>query len=140
LPYLLKTYNILAFITAILYVLLLSQVLPKFAGMGHILVTRFSTQGVQLLGLSLAIMVWCAFTAWELHRTNIVQTHYAINIAYFCVKFIFLGPAATLAMMWKWHEIAMERSRGRDMARIPRADQHGQSRVNIQKPGAVGRS
>ncbi|KAJ5440513.1 Monooxygenase FAD-binding [Penicillium cf. griseofulvum] len=113
LPHLIKTYNILIFITATLHILILCQLGLLDLTTGSVAAVAFSYEGVQLMVLSLVIMVWCFFITWDLRRVRILQTHWLSDMSCYFMAGLFLGPAATLISMWKAREVAMEDSRRR---------------------------
>jgi hypothetical protein len=113
LPHLIKTYNILIFITATLHILIVSQLGVLNLATGSVAAVAFSYEGVQFMVLSFVIMVWCFFTTWDLRRVRIIQTHWLSDMSCYFMAGLFLGPAATLISMWKLREIAMEDSRKR---------------------------
>ncbi|KAL1983463.1 hypothetical protein VTN96DRAFT_10284 [Rasamsonia emersonii] len=67
-----------------------------------------------LSSLSLTILTWCLFTAWDLRRVNIVENDILLRRAWLAVVIgsAVVGPAATLAATWWWREREMERARG----------------------------
>lgn len=110
-PHLLRTYNILTVACATFHVLTVSQLFPHFLKTDFVTTALFTGEVLQLMALSLAIIAWCSFTIWDLHRTHIIHTRPFADIIFCCVTCLLLGPAATLARTWKRREIALEESR-----------------------------
>ncbi|KAJ6170735.1 Monooxygenase FAD-binding [Penicillium canescens] len=112
-PYLLRTYNILTLACATIHLLNVSQMVLQFWTKGLAANFVFSRDLVQFMVLSIAIIVWCFFTTWDLHRTHITQTYFSSDIVYCCVAVLFIGPTATMLSTWKAREVALESSRRR---------------------------
>lgn len=63
--------------------------------------------------LGLAILAWCYFVLWDLHRVNIMETPLPTALILVLLGSVLLGPSATLAALWRWREGTMEACRKR---------------------------
>lgn len=111
-PYLSQFYNLAFFFTSMLHLIVGSRILA-YAWDARALKEMTYSPGVQSACLGTTIMIWCVFTAWDLRRTNAIQTPLFIVIPSLLLGSVCFGPAAVLIGVWKWREIALERARKR---------------------------
>lgn len=111
--YLSRFYNFVFLLTSTLHIVIASRVLPHIPDVAAVKEIVLSSEGVQLGCLVSAILIWSAFTVWDLRRTNILQTPLFLTVLAVLLGAACFGPAATLIGLWKWREGALERSRRR---------------------------
>jgi len=107
-PYLSQFYNLAFLFTSMLHIIVGSRILA------YVWIKEMTySPGLQSACLVTTIMIWCVFTAWDLRRTNAIQTPLSIVIPSLLLGYMCFGPAAVLIGVWKWREIALERTRKR---------------------------
>lgn len=66
---------------------------------------------LKMISVTMAIVVWCAFTAWDLRRVNLTKISPIVVLILSIVGSVILGPGSVLAALWMWREQALQHGR-----------------------------
>ena len=109
--YLSRLFAMLCLCTSTAHLVFVSKMWELF-GSSPLNLEMFLTPGWLQLGcLTLTVIVWCSFVAWDMRRVNLTQASPVLALLGAVIGCIFLGPAAVLAALWKWREPVLERGR-----------------------------
>lgn len=107
-----RFYNVLFLFTSAAHLVLLSQFIPNFVTIVIADLTfNLSSEWVEIGSLTLAIVAWSLFTAWDMKRVNLTQISLPVVFLGSLVGSVLLGPATVLVGLWWWREYPLERGR-----------------------------
>lgn len=108
LKYIKHFFSIMFLVSSTTHLLFVSMILPVFS-----FSMALSPGLIQIGRLSLVIVVWCTFVAWDMRRMNLIQVPLPFILLGILIDSFALGPAAALASFWKWRESVWEKGRQR---------------------------
>lgn len=66
---------------------------------------------LSIASLSVTIVLWCTFTAWDLRRVNLTKISPVLVFLASATGAVVFGPGAVLSSLWMWREQALQRGR-----------------------------
>ena len=113
LPYLLRSYALMAFVTSTTHIIFIANFLQQqFAWTGSSRALFLAGADIKLQPLSVFIVIWCLFTAWDMRRVNLAG-RLCLKVIWLImvVVSLLLGPTTLLVGTWRWREIELETAR-----------------------------
>lgn len=113
LPYILRSYHMMIFITSTTHIIYIANLFQRrFAWMPS---SRFFvSQKADMIPptWALLLVMWCIFTAWDMRRIN-ASGRFSIRLIWLAMlaTSILLGPGTLLVGTWRWREIKLEKAR-----------------------------
>ena len=113
-----RFFTLIFLFTSTAHLALISQILPQIMLHSTTGVSEpefsLSSQWLQIGSLTLAIVVWCIFTIWDMRRVNLTKTSLLVTLLGAVTGSVAVGPAAVLSALWWWREAPLESGRQRE--------------------------
>lgn len=111
--YLSRFFSLILLVSSTAHLVVASKLVFQLTPDASRSVVGFAFELVQVGCLTLNVIVWCLFVVWDMRRVNLTEV--SLSMAFFgaCIDSLLLGPAAVLAILWRWREHALENGRKR---------------------------
>ncbi|KAJ6111908.1 hypothetical protein N7523_007969 [Penicillium sp. IBT 18751x] len=111
--YISRFFNIMILVSSTSHLVIVSLFFPRSVSDIRSLTITPSVQLVQVGCLTLAVVMWCTFTIWDMRRVNLTKASPSLTFISTLLASFIIGPAAVLSALWKWREAVLEEGRQR---------------------------